>query len=557
MKTVRCAIYTRKSSEEGLEQAFNSLDAQREACAAYVLSQASEGWSSLPDIYDDGGLSGGSLERPALQRLLAEVAAGNIDIIVVYKVDRLTRSLLDFAKLVEAFDKAGTSFVSVTQSFNTTTSMGRLTLNMLLSFAQFEREVTAERIRDKIAASKAKGMWMGGTPPLGYKPDGRSLAVVEDDAEIVREIYRRYLHIGNVRLVADGLTRDGITVPLRATAAGRSFGGGAFCRGQLYAMLKNPIYVGDIPHQGKLYKGQHAPILDRESWDYAQAKLAEHIRGERRAKPASSPSLLAGLIFDETGELLVATHACKGRVRYRYYVSRVLQHGEPRPGESGVRLPAREIEAAVAEQIADAFGDPLMLASQASIALEASNLRRSIELGSNASAAARSGDREIIRQMVAQVRVLLDRIEIDLSTEALADLLDAPIGADAPATITLTSYMRLTRTGRAVRLVQNDGSHAGATSPDATLIRLVVRARGWWEQLKAGDLDIMTLAANEGVTASYITRVVRLAFLAPTVIDRILSGGQLASVDGGSLTATAAIPIDWSQQRRALLPAAR
>lgn len=259
MKTVRCAIYTRKSSEEGLEQAFNSLDAQREACAAYVLSQASEGWSALPDIYDDGGLSGGSLERPALQRLLAEVAAGNIDIIVVYKVDRLTRSLLDFAKLVEAFDKAGTSFVSVTQSFNTTTSMGRLTLNMLLSFAQFEREVTAERIRDKIAASKAKGMWMGGPPPLGYKPDGRSLTVVEDDAEVVRDIYRRYLSLGNVRLIADKLARDGVTVPIRTTAAGRSFGGGKFPRGHLYAILKNPIYIGDIPHQGKVHKGQHAP----------------------------------------------------------------------------------------------------------------------------------------------------------------------------------------------------------------------------------------------------------------------------------------------------------
>lgn len=557
MKTVRCAIYTRKSSEEGLEQAFNSLDAQREACAAYILSQASEGWSALPDIYDDGGLSGGSLERPALQRLLAEVAAGNIDIIVVYKVDRLTRSLLDFAKLVEAFDKAGTSFVSVTQSFNTTTSMGRLTLNMLLSFAQFEREVTAERIRDKIAASKAKGMWMGGTPPLGYKPDGRSLAIVDDDAELVREIYLRYLQLGNVRLVADGLAEDGITVPLRATAAGRLFGGGTFGRGKLYAMLKNPIYVGDIPHQGKVYKGQHAPILDRETWDYAQAKLADHIRGERRAKPVSSPSLLAGLIFDEAGEPLVATHACKGRVRYRYYVSRALQHGEPGPGEDGIRMPAREIEAAVAERIADAFGDPLMLASQAFIALEASSLRRSIDFGSNASAAARSGEREIIRQMVAQVRVLADRIEIDVSTEAIANLLGASMGAEAPARITLTSYMRLTRTGRAVRLVQNDGCHAGATSPDATLIRLVLRARGWWAQLKTGDLDIMTLAADEGVTASYITRVVRLAFIAPTVVERILSGGQLASVDGGSLTATAAIPISWSEQYRALLPMPR
>ncbi|TPG08458.1 recombinase family protein, partial [Sphingomonas oligophenolica] len=238
---VRCAIYTRKSSEEGLEQAFNSLDAQREACAAYILSQASEGWSPLPDIYDDGGLSGGTLERPALQRLLAEVRAGHVDIIVVYKVDRLTRSLLDFSKLVEAFDAAGTSFVSVTQSFNTTTSMGRLTLNMLLSFAQFEREVTAERIRDKIAASKAKGMWMGGTPPLGYRPDGRSLAIVEDHAAVIRDIFARYLDLGNVRLLGQALARERIRVPLRTmTSSGRAFGGVAFTRGQLYAILKRP-----------------------------------------------------------------------------------------------------------------------------------------------------------------------------------------------------------------------------------------------------------------------------------------------------------------------------
>ena len=214
MKKIRCAIYTRKSSEEGLEQDFNSLHAQREACAAYVLSQASEGWLAQPEVYDDGGLSGGTLMRPALTRLLDDIVAGKIDIVVVYKVDRLTRSLLDFSKLVEAFDKAGVSFVSITQSFNTTTSMGRLTLNMLLSFAQFEREVTAERIRDKITASKARGMWMGGTPPLGYRPDGRTLAIVEDDAAVVRDIFTRYLELGNVRLLYNALLQEGIGVPM-------------------------------------------------------------------------------------------------------------------------------------------------------------------------------------------------------------------------------------------------------------------------------------------------------------------------------------------------------
>ena len=244
MKPVRCAIYTRKSSEDGLEQDSNSLHAQREACAAYVLSQASEGWTLLRDEYDDGGLSGGTLERPALQRLLADVAAGKVDIIVIYKLDRLTRSLLDFAKLVEALDQAGTSFVSVTQSFNTTTSMGRLTLNMLLSFAQFEREVTAERIRDKIAASKAKGMWMGGIPPLGYKPHGRTLVVVKEHAALVRTIFERYRQLGNVRLVAESLKADGLSTPRRKTTTGKAYGGGAFHRGQLYDILRNPIYIG-------------------------------------------------------------------------------------------------------------------------------------------------------------------------------------------------------------------------------------------------------------------------------------------------------------------------
>jgi DNA invertase Pin-like site-specific DNA recombinase len=274
MKTVRCAIYTRKSSDEGLEQGFNSLDAQREACAAYILSQASEGWVALPDIYDDGGISGGTLERPALQRLLAEVRDGRIDIIVVYKVDRLTRSLLDFSKLVEAFDKAGTSFVSITQSFNTTTSMGRLTLNMLLSFAQFEREVTAERIRDKIAASKAKGMWMGGTPPPGYEPDGRSLKVVDRHAALVRDIFQRYLKLGNVRHVAEGLVRDGVHAPQRQTATGKSIGGGPLSRGQLYTLLKNEIFIGIIAHNGHKHKALHQPIIDMETWDRVQAKLA-------------------------------------------------------------------------------------------------------------------------------------------------------------------------------------------------------------------------------------------------------------------------------------------
>lgn len=548
MKKVRCAIYTRKSSEEGLDQAFNSLDAQREACAAYILSQASEGWAPLPDVYDDGGLSGGTLERPALQRLLADITAGRIDIIVVYKVDRLTRSLLDFAKLVEAFDKAGTSFVSVTQSFNTTTSMGRLTLNMLLSFAQFEREVTAERIRDKISASKAKGMWMGGTPPLGYRPDGRTLAIIDEHASIVRDIFKRYLELGNVRLVADALARDGVGAPIRLTAGGKAFGGCAFTRGQLYAILKNPIYVGEVRHQGKLHKGLHDPIIDRESWERAQAKLADHLQGRRRAAPAASPSLLSGLIVDESGEHLVATHACKGKVRYRYYVSRGLQHGS---GETGwaIRMPAREIEVAVTTRLAEALNDPLALAAQSWLVIALGKASQLIQRGASAARAIVNKDREAVRSLVRQVRLLKGRIEVDIASAGLADLFQTPLAPGAPATLMLTSEVRLTRTGRAMRLVQNDGAGIGEARPDPTLVRLALKARGWWSELRAGEIDVPSLARREGLTPSYFTRVLRLAFLAPSVIEAIIAGTQRASVTGGTLTTPNVIPACWKEQR--------
>jgi DNA invertase Pin-like site-specific DNA recombinase len=549
MKAVRCAIYTRKSSEEGLEQAFNSLDAQREACAAYVLSQASEGWSALPDIYDDGGLSGGSLERPALQRLLADVAAGRIDIIVVYKVDRLTRSLLDFAKLVEAFDKAGTSFVSVTQSFNTTTSMGRLTLNMLLSFAQFEREVTAERIRDKISASKAKGMWMGGTPPLGYRPDARSLAIVEEHAAIVRHIFRRYLELGNVRLVAGALANEGICAPTRHTSGGKPFGGCAFTRGQLYAILKNPVYAGDIRHQGKLHKGLHSAIIDRDGWGRVQAKLADHLQGQRRTALAAKPTLLARLIIDEAGEPLVATHACKGKVRYRYYVSRGLQHGGAVEDATAIRMPAREIEAAVTARVAEALHDPLALAAQAWLLIAPGEMSQVLARSAAAAAAVANRERDVVRTLVHQVRLLRGRIEIDVATRALGDLLQVPIASEAPAAVTLTSEVRLTRTGRAVRLIQSNGTGIGDARPDPTLVKLVAKARSWWSEVRAGEVDVPTLARREGVTGSYVARIIRLTFLSPNVVEAILAGSQRAAVNGGTLTAPDAIPMSWVEQQ--------
>lgn len=554
MKKIRCAIYTRKSSEEGLEQDFNSLHAQREACVAYILSQASEGWVLQPAQYDDGGLSGGSLERPGLQRLLADVSAGQVDVIVVYKVDRLTRSLLDFAKLVEAFDKGGTSFVSVTQSFNTTTSMGRLTLNMLLSFAQFEREVTAERIRDKIAASKAKGMWMGGTPPLGYRPNGRSLAVVEEHAQIVRNIYARYVAFGNVRLLADELAREGVRSPKRTSGKGRSFGGRLFSRGQLYAILKNPIYVGNIVHRGETYGGLQPAIIDLSTWKQVQEKLANHCQGERRVRtPNQSP--LAGLIVDEAGEPLIAVHACKGKVRYRYYVSRALQHGTVTDIKGGTRLPAREIEAAVAEQVAELLDDPFQIVARMGIVTNAGQLPEIVESCRMVAQELRQRSKARLTNLVTRVQVLEGRVEIAVSFEKLMQLLGTPVTSDSARDISITAAVRLTRTGRAIRLVQPSGSAVTVSAPDQALIRLLLRARKWWSLLLEGRDNVTTLANEEGVTPAYVTRVVRLAFLAPAVVEGMLEGRQRPGITGTILTDANAISRSWAEQSSRFLPA--
>jgi len=550
MKSVRCAIYTRKSSDEGLEQSFNSLDAQREACAAYILSQASEGWTEAPSRYDDGGLSGGTLERPGLQRLLADVREGRIDIIVVYKVDRLTRSLLDFAKLVEAFDASSTSFVSVTQSFNTTTSMGRLTLNMLLSFAQFEREVTAERIRDKIAASKARGMWMGGIPPLGYKPDGRSLAVVEEHAAIVRAIFRRYLALGNVRLLAEQLVADGLMSPERSTSTGKTIGGGPFTRGQLYLMLKCRTYLGEIAHKEQIYPGLHDGIVDRELWDAVQAKLAAHVQGSRSGARAASPSLLAGKVVDEAGEPLVSTHATKGRVRYRYYVSQALHHGQ---SDTGLRVPAREIETAVTERLATLFDDPVELIATAWLSVPAADYALAAACAQELAGKLRQRDRGFVAQLVDQVRIEQGRIVITCGTAAIAAAMNLQPDAAAPAAVSLISDVRLTRSGRAMRLVDDAGAAVGSV-PDRSLTRLVARAHRYWRELNGGELDIGSLAAREGVTASYLTRVLRLAFLAPAVTEAVLAGAQRAGVDAAAMTATGAITAAWAEQKRRFLP---
>lgn len=550
----RCAIYTRKSSEEGLEQDFNSLHAQREACEAYITSQRHEGWSLVPTHYDDGGYSGGSMDRPGLAALMADAEAGRIDIVVVYKVDRLTRSLADFAKIVERFDAKGISFVSVTQAFNTTSSMGRLTLNVLLSFAQFEREVTAERIRDKLAASKAKGMWMGGIAPLGYRGDGRSLAIVEDHAALVREIYARYLKLGNVRDLSAWLKGKDLRVPERTAGTGRAYGGGAFTRGQLYSILKSPIYVGDIPHRDQVYPGNHPALIERKVWDKVQRQLAGNVRGARgnRVVKPGSVNPLAGRIFDDAGEPLLGVHTTKKGRRYRYYVSKALHLGEIAPGQGGIRLPAGEIEQVVAAELKKLLERPAELIDRAGLAPPPDKLATMAGLCQEV-----AGDLEqglsAFCVWIEQVIVFEDRVEVVICAAAFAKSLGVPLNSAAPASFVMSCEGRMTRTGMAVRLVQPNGALAAGDGPNAQILRLLIKARSWWAVIAEGELAPTELAAREGVTHSYLVRVARLAFLSPQVVEGILAGRLRSGVDTRVLLQSGAIPLEWEKQEKRLL----
>ena len=554
MKPIRCAIYTRKSSEEGLEQDFNSLDAQYGACSAYVASQASEGWVLLRERYDDGGISGGTLDRPALQRLLTDIAAAKVDIVVVYKVDRLTRSLLDFARLVEALDKAGTSFVSITQSFNTTTSMGRLTLNMLLSFAQFEREVTAERIRDKLAASKARGMWMGGTPPLGYEPNGRTLAIVEEHADLVRLIFQLYLDLGSVRAVCDELDRRGIVKPVRISKAGKSYGGWPFGRGELYALLSNPIYIGRIQHKGVLHQGLHPAIIDTAMWEMVQEQLKDQRSGERHIRSAAHRSLLAGKLVDEEGQPLVASHASKGARRYRYYVSRDLQLGDKDAKADGMRIPAAEIEKLVCARLAEWLDDPVALMVQINPGLSLpDSISNIIAICRDTAVVLQGSDLNAIAGLIAtliqQITVRRDGLTITLNAKGITNLLKIVHRSDDAETIDIVVPVKLKRSGFALRLVLPNGN-AALPQTDDRLLKTIATAREWWKQLMADPkLRIADLAAANAMTESWVTRVLRLAFLDPAIVQQIISGTAPVALTFDSLRAPDAVPALWSAQR--------
>jgi site-specific DNA recombinase len=547
----RCAIYTRKSSEEGLEQNFNSLHAQREACEAFIKSQASEGWHLVKTPYDDGGLSGGTMERPALQRLLVDINDGRIDVVVVYKVDRLTRSLTDFAKMVEVFDGRGVSFVAVTQQFNTTTSMGRLTLNVLLSFAQFEREVTGERIRDKIAASKQKGMWMGGLVPLGYDVIHRRLIVNQTEAETVREIFRQYLEFGSVRLLMDELNRRGLRSKVRVARNGKRSGGNRFFRGALYELLSNPIYIGEIRHKGVRHPGLHAPIIDRELWDSTQLLLRSHAarRAPRATKAAPSP--LTGKLFDDSDQSLTPSHAVKGERRYRYYVSRNLVKGTPDSGRNGWRLPAPKIERSVAAASYTILSDQAAIANAAlAIGLAEHQLP---SLFSLAAAWMKRLQSEVD---VGALSTIVDRVDlidagIRVSINLPISIMEQQHGANATAlTITRVFPMQIRRRGFEMRLVI-EGSRTATPLADLALIKAIARGRQWADDLLSGRVpSVAAIAQREGVFPNYVRRLTRLAFLAPRIVEAIVAGHQPPELTAKALTERIELPLLWSAQER-------
>jgi site-specific DNA recombinase len=549
----RCAIYTRKSSEEGLGQDFNSLHAQRESCEAFIRSQVGEGWKLVKTAYDDGGFSGGTMERPALQRLLEDIRSRLVDVVVVYKVDRLTRSLADFAKMVELFDSQTVSFVAVTQQFNTTTSMGRLTLNVLLSFAQFEREVIGERIRDKVAASKRKGIWMGGTLPLGYEVRERKLVVNDEQAQTVRQILERYLELGSVRLLKADLSRRGVVSGVSLSKHGNRRGGKPFSRGALYHLLSNPIYVGQIRHKKELYPGQHEAIVNRNLWQRVQQRLNERATREgegRKTEALRSP--LAGKLFDENGEPLYIQGAAKGQRRYRYYVSRKLVRGAPEDAEHGWRVSAPEIERAVAVAAKEMLSDRIAIAQAAEEAgIDANRLPSVLEF-----AEGRIGRLRSDGETASALTEIIERLELSVGGIRVALRLSIFPGEECgavPGHIALTRFvpMQIKRRGVEMRMVLE-----GASNPsriDLPLLKAVARARRWSDELLSGRVrSVNDLARREGIEGRSVRRLIRLGALSPRIVEAIVEGWQQPNLTVMSLTRRIDLPLLWSAQEQAL-----
>jgi site-specific DNA recombinase len=506
-KPFRCAIYTRKSTEHNLDLEFNSLDAQREACEAYIKSQAHEGWRLIPGRYDDGAFSGASLDRPALQQLLAEVRSGKIDVIVVYKVDRLTRSLADFAKLIELFDQHSVSFVSVTQAFNTTSSMGRLTLNVLLSFAQFEREVIGERVRDKIAASKRKGIWVGGPVPLGYASINKKLVVVPEEAETVRLIFRRYLKLGSIGALIQDLDRRGIRTKRQASSNGQSRGGIRFGVGPLVHLLRNRFYIGEVVYRGKVHSGEHEPIVDQPLFEAVQTKLAASATA-RQLRLKSSPAILVGRIFDDRGNRMTPTHTNKRGARYRYYVSHALL--QKRNGEAGSvpRVPAPEIESIVLKILREHFSTDEDR-GQLTVA----------------------DDRDRIERQLDRVVVHTEAIDIHLArpsdlSEGSGAEKDDDLEATMPPPTIITVPWSVATFGQVKGILHSPSpSPRLSTETRDVLLTAIAKARIWIDDLFQGRVGSFSeIAMREGKVERHIRLLAPLAFVSPRIVLEIADG---------------------------------
>jgi DNA invertase Pin-like site-specific DNA recombinase len=523
-RSVRCAVYTRVSTESGLDQDFNSLDAQYDAAQAYVRSQTHAGWALVRTRYDDGGFSGGSTDRPALQRLLDDIRAHRINVIVVYKVDRLTRSLADFAKLVELFDAHAVSFVSVTQQFNTTTSMGRLTLNVLLSFAQFEREVTSERIRDKIGASKRKGLWVGGVVPLGYQAKDRRVTVVAAEAKTVCHIFRRYLELGSLNLLLADLRRTGVRTKLRPLSNGRTIGGIAFTRGSLAALLRNRFYIGEVKYKGEVFPGEQTAILDRVLFEAVQTKLDQQRTNFAKHRQRSQ-SLLTGRIFDELGNRMTPSHAVKNGVRYRYYISAPLIQGQPNKAAKLKRIPAAEIETLIVSAVRKCL-------VQAPHAEEATQSPDSLN------------DEELITSRIIRVDVKQDHVAVQLakSSNLCEKNLLIPwtkTAAKRPREVILPASISSRREVRPIR-----------AETRARLVSAIAKGRRWLDELISGTITrVEEIAARENCTVRQVNMTISLAFLAPNLVQAAVDGRLPRGIGIANLRDA---PVEWSLQHARL-----
>ena len=523
-KVIRCAIYTRKSSEEGLEQDFNSLDAQREACEAYIKSQQHEGWVLIEKHYDDGGFSGRTLERPAVKELFKDIEAGEVDIVVVYKVDRLTRSLMDFAKIVELFDKQNASFVSITQHFNTTTSMGRLTPNILLSFAQFEREVTGERIRDKIAASKKKGMWMGGCTPMGYQKQDKKLVIKENDAKKVKLIFDKYLELKSVLKLKEYLDENKIK-----TRTDKDFS-----KGQLYHMLANKVYIGKITHKDKVYEGEHEELVDVTVFENVQNILLENRVDKTCGVKSSSNSLLAGLIFDDKGNIMTPSHSNTRKRRYRYYVSGAVKKYNKNEAGSVSKIPAGEIEKFVVDNIKDLLLDE----KQIQKSITEFDVNKQKELIKTAQNIEDFSNPRLIRSVVNKVVISKNSVEITLCEKAIEKTLEKiandetlscqPLNEKEIVPLVVMKKIKLSQPSKTGNILILNSQDNDAPTPNPYLVNAIAKSNYYHKLLLEGTVkDIVELQNMEGLKDNkYIRNILGLKFLPPELTEQILNGAQ-------------------------------